>query len=303
LIPSKSKYLFSGILSAIIWGFFAIPLRNLKSYPSEQILYYRIFTSLIVIWLAIFLFRRKELKRDINYFRQISTRERRIVLAQVIGATVLLVLNWYTFIYAINNVSIKSGAFAYMVCPLITAFGGFMILKEHLYRIQIVALILATSSILMLATGSLIEVTWSVGIAALYAFYLIIQRKMQHLDKLNVLAIQISIAVILMLPFFIYQRTGLPMETSFWLNVTLIAVLFTIIPLFLSLFALVGIPSSTLGIIIYINPIIAFTVAIIYFNEKIDPHQLMAYLLLLFAVFLFNWNMIKPSWAYRHKLK
>lgn len=303
MIPSKSKYLFSGILSAIIWGFFAIPLRNLKSYPSEQILYYRIFTSLIVIWLAIFLFRRKELKRDINYFRQISTRERRIVLAQVIGATVLLVLNWYTFIYAINNVSIKSGAFAYMVCPLITAFGGFMILKEHLYRIQIVALILATSSILMLATGSLIEVTWSVGIAALYAFYLIIQRKMQHLDKLNVLAIQISIAVILMLPFFIYQRTGLPMETSFWLNVTLIAVLFTIIPLFLSLFALVGIPSSTLGIIIYINPIIAFTVAIIYFNEKIDPHQLMAYLLLLFAVFLFNWNMIKPSWAYRHKLK
>ena len=301
MIPSKSKYLFSGILSAIIWGFFAIPLRNLKAYPSEQILYYRIFTSLIVIWLAIFLFRRKELKRDINYLRQISTRERRIVLAQVIGATVLLVLNWYTFIYAINNVSIKSGAFAYMVCPLITAFGGFMILKEHLYKIQIVALALATSSILMLATGSLIEVAWSVGIAALYAFYLIIQRKMQHLDKLNVLAVQISIAVIFMLPFFIYQHTGLPMETDFWLNVTLIAVLFTIIPLFLSLFALVGIPSSTLGIIIYINPIIAFTVAIIYFNEKIDPHQLMAYLLLLFAVFLFNWNMIKPSWAYRHK--
>lgn len=301
MAPSKSKYLLSGVLSAVIWGFFAIPLRNLKAYPSEQILYYRIFTSLVVIWLAILLFRRKELKKDISYFKHSSAKDKRVMLQQIIGATLLLVLNWYTFIYAINNVSIKSGAFAYMVCPLITAFGGFIILKEHLYRIQIIALVLATASILMLATGSLVEVAWSVIIAALYAFYLIIQRKMQNLDKLNVLAVQISIAVILMLPFFIYQHTALPMATGFWLNVVLIAVLFTVVPLFLSLFALVGIPSSTLGIIIYINPIIAFTVAILYFNEKIDPHQLIAYLLLLFAVFLFNWNMMKDMLTFKRK--
>jgi len=301
LTTNKSKYLFSGVLAAVIWGFFAIPLRNLKSYPSEQILYYRIFTSLAVIWLAIFLFRRKEFNKDVSYFKLRTAKEKKVILVQIIGATVLLVLNWYTFIYAINNVSIKSGAFAYMVCPLITAFGGFIILKEHLYRIQIIALLLATASILMLATGSLIEVVWSVIIAALYAFYLIIQRKMQGLDKLNVLALQITIAVILMLPFFVYQHTGLPTESSFWLNVLLIAVLFTVVPLFLSLFALIGIPSSTLGIIIYINPIIAFTVAIIYFNEKIDAHQLMAYLLLLFAVFLFNWNMIKDMLTFKRK--
>lgn len=288
-------------MAAVIWGFFAIPLRNLKSYSSEQILYYRIFTSLAIIWLAIFLFRRKEFYKDLSYFKSISRKEKHTILIQIVGATVLLVLNWYTFIYAINNVSIKSGAFAYMVCPLITAFGGFIILKEHLYRIQVVALLLATASILMLATGSLIEVVWSVVIAALYAFYLIIQRKMQGLDKLNVLAFQITIAVILMLPFFIYQHTGLPTATTFWLNVSLIAVLFTVVPLFLSLFALIGIPSSTLGIIIYINPIIAFTVAIVYFNEKIDVHQLMAYLLLLFAVFLFNWNMIKDMLTFKRK--
>lgn len=301
MATNKSKYLFSGVLSAVIWGFFAIPLRNLKTYPSEQILYYRIFTSLVVIWLAIFLFRKRELKKDISYFKQASIVERRTIVWQIIGATILLVLNWYTFIYAINNISIKSGAFAYMVCPLITAFGGFVILKEHLYKVQIVALVLATTSILMLATGSLVEVTWSVVIAALYAFYLIIQRKMKNLDKLNVLAVQITIAIMLMLPFFAYQHTGLPIETSFWLNILLIAVLFTVVPLFLSLFALVGIPSSTLGIIIYINPIIAFTVAILYFNEKIDPHQLMAYILLLFAVFLFNWNMIKDMLIFKRK--
>jgi chloramphenicol-sensitive protein RarD len=297
----KSRYLLAAFLSVAIWGFFAIPLRNLKSFPSEEILYYRIFTSLVVIWITIILFRRKALKADLVYYKKALPKAKRIIIYQIVGATILLTLNWYTFIYAVNHVSLKAAAFAYMVCPLITAFGGFLILKEHLTKLKLIALGIALLSILLLATGSLIEVLWSVGIAALYGFYLIIQRKMQHLDKLNVLALQITLAVIFMLPFYIYHHQGFPTGLWFWSNITIIAVVFTIIPLFLSLYALIGIPSSTLGVIIYLNPIIAFTVAILYFNEQIDLHQLMAYSLLLFAVFLFNWNLIKDMFIFKAK--
>lgn len=298
---SKTNYLLAGFLSVAIWGFFAIPLRNIKAFPSQEILYYRIFTSLAVIWLAILLFRRKYLAQDINYFKLALPKEKRIIVFQILGATVLLTLNWYTFIYAVNNISLKSAAFAYMVCPLITAFGGFLILKEELSKLKLVSLGIALLSIIMLATGSLVEVLWSIIIAALYAFYLIIQRKMKHLDKLNVLAVQIAIAVLLMLPFYLSSHQDVPTSLWFWGNIVVIAVLFTIIPLFLSLYALIGIPSSTLGIIIYINPIIAFTVAIVYFGERIDLHQLLAYLLLLFAVLLFNWNLIKDIFTFKRK--
>ena len=300
-MKDKSRYLLAAFLSVAIWGFFSIPLRNLKVFPSEEILYYRVFTSLIVIWIAIFLFRKVKLKQDIIYFKSAANKEKIIIIWQILGASILLVLNWYTFIYAINNVSIKSGAFAYMVCPLITAFGGYLILKEALSKIQLVSLLIAFFSIVMLATGSLREVLWSILIAALYAFYLIIQRKMQHLDKLNVLALQISIAVVLMLPFYIYHHEAVPQGFWFWSHITLIAVLFTIIPLFLSLYALIGIPSSTLGVIIYVNPIIAFTVAIFYFDEHIDGHQVLAYSLLLFAVLLFNWNLMKDIFTFKRK--
>ena len=296
---NKSKYLLAGVLSAIIWGFFAFPLRNLKAYPSEQILYYRIFASLFVIWVAILLFRKKKLKADIQFFKKCSKKQRQTIILQTVASTILLFFNWFTYIYGINNVSIKSAAFAYMVCPLITAFGGYIILKEHLHRVQLIALLIATASILILASGSFTEVMWSVLIAALYAFYLIIQRKMQVFDKLNVLAIQITLAVILMLPFFLYQHTGIPNSPSFWLNIFIIAIFFTLIPLFLSLYALIGLPSSTLGIIIYVNPIIAFSVAILYFNEKIGANQMMAYLLLLFAVFMFNWKMVKDMLTFK----
>jgi chloramphenicol-sensitive protein RarD len=301
LPKSNLRYFFAGILSFAIWGFFSIPLRNLKAFPSEEILYYRIFTSLIFIWLAILVFRRKELKKDLAYLSFITTRERRNILLQLIGSTLLLTSNWYTYIYAVNNVSLQSAAFAYMVCPLITAFGGFLILKESLSRLKLISLGIALLSILLLATGSFVEVLWSVIIASLYAFYLIIQRKMQHLDKLNVLAVQIGFAVILMLPFYLLKHEGFPQDLWFWGNITLIAVFFTIIPLFLSLFALIGIPSSTLGIIIYINPIIAFTVAIFYFGEHVDAHQLFAYLLLLLSVIVFNWAIIKDIFTFKRK--
>jgi chloramphenicol-sensitive protein RarD len=300
-LKSKSRYLLAAFLSVAIWGFFSIPLRNLKAFPSEEILYYRIFTSLIVIWIAILLFRRKYLKQDIQYFRLALPREKKIIVWQIIGATILLTLNWYTFIYAVNNVSLKAAAFAYMVCPLITAFGGFLILKEELSKIKLISLGIALLSIVMLATGSIIEVVWSVIIAALYAFYLIIQRKMQHLDKLNVLALQITLAVVMMLPFYIAHHAGFPIGIWFWGHIVAIAVVFTIIPLFLSLYALIGIPSSTLGIIIYVNPIIAFAVAVLYFDEHISVNQLLAYLLLLSAVLLFNWNLIKDIFTLKRK--
>ncbi|TDQ09351.1 EamA family transporter [Pedobacter metabolipauper] len=298
---SNLKYFFAAILSVSIWGFFSIPLRNLKAYASDEILYYRVFTSLVLIWIAIFMFRRKQLKADLAYLSSVSLRERKLVLLQVTGATALLVLNWYTFIYAVNNVSLQSAAFAYMVCPLITAFGGFILLKEKLSRLQLFSLLIALVSIILLATGSFIEVLWSVVIALLYALYLIIQRKMQHLDKLHVLAVQIAMAVLMMLPFYLYHHESFPVETLFWGNIVIIALLFTIIPLFLSLYALIGIPSSTLGIIIYINPTIAFIVAILYFNETLDPNKLFAYSLLVASVLIFNWGILKDILTFKRK--
>ncbi|NRF38647.1 EamA family transporter [Pedobacter foliorum] len=298
---SNLKYFFAGILSFAIWGFFSIPLRNLKEFPSEEILYYRIFTSLVFIWIAIFLFRRKYLKKDIAYLSSITGKEKRKIALQVVGSTMLLTSNWYTYIYAVNNVSLQSAAFAYMVCPLITAFGGFVLLKEELSRLKLISLGIALFSIILLASGSFVEVAWSVVIATLYAFYLILQRKMQNLDKLNVLATQIGFAVLLMLPFYISKHESFPSDLWFWGNITVVAVVFTIIPLFLSLYALIGIPSSTLGIIIYINPLIAFAVAIFYFDEHIDSHKLSAYLLLLVSVIVFNWGIIKDIFTFNRK--
>lgn len=289
----RLKYFLAAVISVSMWGFFSIPLRNLQQYPSIDILHYRIFVSLIITWIIILVFKKKDLRNDIAFIKSKSKPERKKILLLTLAAGILITGNWFSFIYAVNHVSLTSAAFAYMVCPLITAMGGFFILKEHLSPTKLTAIGIALVSILILAQGSLRDVLWSVFIASLYAFYLIIQRVVNKVDKLNMLGIQLLISFVIMFPLFLYDFVAFQTDLYFWINIVIISVVFTIIPLFLSLYALVGLPSSTLGIIIYLNPIVAFAVAFLYFHESANSFQIYAYALLAAAVIIFNWGIIR----------
>lgn len=284
------KYFTAAILPAVIWGFFAIPLRNISSYTAETILYYRIFMSLALVWGATLLFRRRTLANDWEVLRSFSAAERRRFILLVIASVVMLTGNWLSFIYVVNRISLQAAAFAYMVCPIITALFGYLILKEEIIRRKWIAMGISVISIFILSWGFMREVAWSVGVAVLFAVYLVIQRQIRGVDKFNLLGVQLLLAALLVLPAFLWQHQGLPAEPRFWINIFSIALLFTVIPLFLNLYALIRIPSSTVGILIYINPIVAFAVAFLYFGDKVSPLQVFSYLVLLCAVVVFNWG-------------
>ncbi|GGG77446.1 permease [Parapedobacter pyrenivorans] len=292
-MSGRLKYFSAAFFAAALWGFMAIPLREIKAWPAEDILYYRIFASGILIWLFIFIFRRRQLSADLRHVRNLPRSLRKRLMWLTLVASILIVGNWFTFIYAVNHVSIQSAAFAYLVCPLLTTLAGFLILKEDLSIIKKISIGIAFISVAMLAQGSLYEVSWSVGIASFYALYLVAQRVIQQVDKLTVLAVQLTICSLLILPFLLWQHHPLPLESKFWLNIVVIAIIFTIIPLYMSMYALNGISSSTVGILLYVNPIIAFVVAVVYFHERIYVYQLLAYFVLFVAVFLFNWGTLR----------
>lgn len=271
----------------------AIPVRWVKEYPAEDILYYRILVALIVLWLFIFLFRFKFLKRDVTVFKQLPQHRQNQTIGLTILASVLIFGNWFTYIYAVNHISVQSAAFAYLICPLITAIAAFFILKEQLSPLKRIALGIALVSAATLATGSFIDVLWSMSIASLYALYLIVQRVAQGFDKLNTLATQLTLCSLFVIPKLIINHHPFPTEHTFWFSILTIAVIFTIIPLFFSMYALTRISSSTTGVLLYINPLIAFTLAITYFQETVAPHKYVAYIFISFAIVLFNWKTLK----------
>lgn len=290
---SRGKYFLAAFLGPLIWGFMAVPIRLLKNWSAEDILHYRIMLAVSLLWLFNILFRKADLKTDYNHFRQLPKNKRIKITYLTIISAVFLFANWYTYIYCINSISVQAGAFAYILCPLITTAAGYLILKENLNLAQKLSLLVAIVGVLMLATGSLTEVLWSLTIGSLYAFYLVLQRIIQGFDKLNMLAIQLAICTLFIIPQMLIDQSPIPQDRTFWTVTLTIALLFTIIPLFSSMYALKKISSSTLGIMLYINPIIAFALAVTYFREQVDPYKFWAYGLIFIAILIFNSDKIK----------
>ncbi|ELY2010997.1 EamA family transporter [Flavobacterium psychrophilum] len=290
-----NKYYLSALSSFVIWGFFSLVLKPLHNYPSLDILFYRVFYATGLSIIINLLFRKEKLKNDWKLYLTLEKKEKiKTLLLTVLGGF-LLTFNWFMFIYAINHVSLKSASFAYLICPIVTTILAYFILKEKLSKWQWFSVFLCIISCAMLSYGDLRGLIYSLVIAISFALYLISQRENNKFDRFVVLTVQLLIASMVLLPFFPVYRGEIPTEPIFYILMTIIVVLFTIIPLFLNLFALRGITSSAVGILMYSNPMINLLLAIFYFKEEINSVQIGSYLLILFSIIIFNEKLLRVS--------
>jgi len=296
-----NKFYAAAISAFLIWGFFPIPLKALASHPSGQILYYRIIISCISLIIISVLFRRKKLIESIVFFKASDKKEqKRFSILSIFGG-LLMTTNWLTFIYVINHISIQTGSFSYLICPIITAVLGFIVLKESLTQNQWVAILLSSFSCVLIGSGSLLNLGFSLLIASSYAFYLITQRMLKAYDKTFLLMLQLSIALIVVGPFYSFFNGSAAVDIYFFSIVTLISLLFTVLPLFLSLYALKELPSGAMGILMYINPILNFIIAFLYYQEITSSTQLWAYFLISVSLVLYYVKLPKVK-SFKEKL-
>lgn len=283
-----NKYFVYALLSFIIWGFFSLALKPLHEYASLDILFYRVFFSTTLLLVLNFTLRKDIVLNSWQTYLSFTKKEKKQFLTLTIGGGFLLVLNWFLFMYAVNHVSLQSASFAYLICPIITTVLAFFLLKERLTNWQWVAVLLCIISCAILSYGHVKDLIYSLIIAVSFALYLISQRKNGNFEKFIILTIQLVIASIVLLPFYPVYGGPIPTETLFYTMMSLIVVLFTIIPLYLNLFALKGMNSSAVGILMYTNPLIHFFLALFYFKEEVQISQLVAYSLIALSIVVFN---------------
>jgi chloramphenicol-sensitive protein RarD len=289
---NNQKHYAAAISAFVIWGFFSIPLRALKEYAAGEILYFRILFSLFVLATIIVGFRRAAFKRDVESLRASSPGQRRTVIGLTLFGGALLSVNWLTFIYIVNNINIKTASFSYLICPVMTAALGYLLIGEKMSRMQWIAVALCTVSCILIGINSTLELGYSVLTASTYALYLITQRKNQGYDRMIILGVQVAFSFMILCVIFPYLVHSVPSAPNFYWIILIIAVVFTVFPLFLNLFALNKINSATIGILMYINPIFNFTLAFVLFKENISLIQLFGYSIILVALVLFNYQNI-----------
>ena len=117
------------VSACIIWGFAPIYYKLLVSVPPLELLAHR------TLWAFIFFFvvlgivgQIKELKTAIFSFNG----QFRIILL----ASVLIAINWFFFIFAIQTNQTTEASLGYFIMPLVTVVWGLIIFKETLSVLQ-----------------------------------------------------------------------------------------------------------------------------------------------------------------------
>ncbi|NDK56859.1 EamA family transporter [Pontibacter fetidus] len=285
----------AGIAAFVIWGFIPFPLKALAAYPSGQILYFRVALSVSLLLIISLFFRRDTIRQTYSQVTEGAANAKRQFIVYTLLGGILLTLNWLTFIYVINHINIQTGSFSYLLCPILTAVLGFLLLNEELRTNQWLAIGLSIISCILIGTGELTSLLFSLLIAMSYAFYLITQRILRAYDKIVLLTLQLLLAFVFIGPFYSFFKgdSTIVLDGHFFLNVSILSALFTVLPLFLNLYALKELTSGTIGILMYINPIMNFVIAFVYFNEETTPVKVMAYVLIFISVIIYNLNLKK----------
>lgn len=289
----SQKHFTAAVVAFTTWGFFSLALKPLAEHSSLLILFYRIFGACALVFLINVAFRRKQFKESYTLFKQESTAyRRRFFITQALSAALLL-SNWLIFIYTVNQINVMAVSFAYLICPITTNFLAYFILKDKMKPVQWLALSLSVIACILMTLSGEGHLLFSMVIALTYSLFLITQKFSSGIDSFLTLQVQLMFMCLFCLPMSFFLDLSIPQDTHFLPLIGLIIAAFTIFPLLLNIYALKGLKSGVVGILIYINPTINFLLAYFYFHESKTSTQFIAFGIILLSILVYNLDHFK----------
>ncbi len=207
----------------------------------------------------------------------IDPRTRRTLIL----TSLLIGVNWYLYIYAANTEQLAEASLGYFIAPLANAGLGVVVLRERLRWMQVLAIILAALSVVMLTLlhG---QVPWlALGLAASFSVYGLF-RKTVAADALTGLTIESILLTPFALGYLIWlQTTGeakfghLDRLTDFLL---MAASLVTVAPLFCFAQAARRLRLTTIGFLQFLSPMLQLFLAVVVLGEPFDQARLIGFI-------------------------
>lgn len=277
----------AGVLFALaaytMWGFAPLYFKLLNAVSASEILVHRIVWSSILLVLIVLLSRKT--KATVNIIRQPK------LLAKLTATALLLGGNWFLFIWAVNNDHLLDASLGYYINPLLNVALGMLFLGERLRKWQAIAVALAVLGVLVqiVMLGRLPII--ALALAGSFGIYGLLRKKLQ-LDSF----VGLLVESILMLPlalsywfWFTHSATSDMTSNSTNLNLTLIAAgIVTTAPLLCFTSAAKRLTLTTLGFFQYIGPSLMFGLAIVIYNEPLQPAKLITFGFIWLALALYS---------------
>lgn len=281
-----------GIISAIsaytMWGIAPLYFKLIQHIGADEILVHRVVWSTLLLLVVVLL------SNKWQGFIKVVTQPN-MVLRLTISASFLAV-NWFMFIWAVNNDHLLDASLGYYINPLLSVALGVIFLGERLRPWQIFAVALAFVGVVvqLVMIGSLPMV--SLALAGTFGIYGLL-RKQMHIDSFVGLLIEslmmLPIALVYWL-LFLETNTSNILLNEWSLNTTLIcAGIVTTAPLLCFTAAAKRMTLTALGFFQYIGPSIMFVLATFYYQEPLYFAKLVTFACIWTALAIFSVDSIK----------
>ena len=243
-----------------------------------------------VVWSLLFAVLMLLLLHQWDRFRAVF-RDKKLALT-LCGCGALLVVNWGTYIVAVNTGHVIEASLAYYLNPLMNVLLGGFIFKEKLTGLQKISVLLATVGVLY-AVISHGQIPWlALLIGGSFACYGAL-KKTVHIDGLTSLSVECAWMIVPALLFggwLITQgqfaQAGESVTTLQWLLLPTTGII-TAAPLMIYSKGIQTTDYTLAGVLMYINPTLQFLCGIFFFHEEFTQMYAVMFAFVWAAVALF----------------
>jgi chloramphenicol-sensitive protein RarD len=274
--------LFSGI-GSLWWGVVGVLYFKSVSFvgPIELIVHRTVWTSFLLLFVI-------SIYSKWNDVFLILKNIKKVLILFFCG--ILIVTNWFTWIYAVVTNRLVDASFGYYIFPILSVFFGIIFLKESHNKQKLLAISLVIISVVYLFfnfesipwVGLIVAVSWSI--------YNLIRKKLKVPVDVGLFVESAFMTPFAIIVFYFLTKDGnnffspSDLIISFWL---FLAGAMTLIPLYLYL---KGVELAGLGptaMIFFLAPTGQFLLGVFYYGEYLDINKLISFVIIWIAVIIY----------------
>lgn len=284
---SSRSGIFYALTAFTLWAIAPIYFKEMSFVPAQEVLAHRVIWSCILVLVLIVILRYTEALKTVLQSRK--------VLLAMLGSTLLIGLNWGTFIWAVQNNKMLSASLGYYINPLISILLGVIFFKETLDRVKKAAVALCFCAVVfeVIQFGSL---PWIALILAIsFGFYGLIRKKIA-VDSFTGMAIETAFMLPIALIYLALSTS--PTANMFDNSATINWLLFaagpvTMVPLMCFAAAANRVSMVTLGFFQYIGPTGMFFLAVFLYDEPLSSEKLTTFVLIWSALAMLIFDSVR----------
>ncbi|MFJ9617174.1 EamA family transporter RarD [Streptomyces noursei] len=286
-----------GLAAYTMWGLLPLYWHLLGAAAPSEILAHRMLWSLPVALVILAALRRW------SWIRPLLRQPKRLGL--VLVCAVVISLNWYLYIWAVNAGHVLEASLGYFINPLVSIAFGVLVLRERLRPLQWAAVVIGTVAVVVM-TIAYGRMPWiALGLALSFATYGLVKKGIK-LDGIEGFSAETALQALPALGFLIYL--GAHGESSFVTGGTGQALLFagcgiaTAVPLICFGASAVRLPLTTVGMLQYLAPTFQFLLGLTVFHEQMPPERWAGFALVWAALVVLTWDALRTARRARSEL-